>query len=365
MDPVLVHDISSAATGDRDAYAKLVTQYQSVVCAISLSILHDVAASEDVAQEVFLAAWAGLPRLRDKGRFLPWLRQLARNQSYEHLRRRRRHVPLLEAGEPPDPALSLLERALERERDLVLGAALHEIPEDAREVITLYYREDGSIERCAALLGLTDAAVKQRLSRARQRLRESVESRFAATAKQSAPGPALGAAIIAQLSLSPAAQAAGLVVSAAKSEAPLHIGWLMAQGAGLGAAAALASAYLVVRALLRRAKDAEERQGILQFGAAQAATALAAGVALSFPWPGVSRLWQSVLVTSLYFATLAALGFLWLPRITARRLAMEQAADPEAFQIRQRRERIYGALGWTAGLLCAGLGVYFGVKSGG
>ena len=78
--------VLAAQAGDREAFAGLVRRWQGAVCAIGLAILRDVAASEDLAQEVFLAAWQGLARLQDPDSFGPWVRQLTR---YKALDRRR------------------------------------------------------------------------------------------------------------------------------------------------------------------------------------------------------------------------------------------------------------------------------------
>lgn len=360
MESALVQDVSCAANGDRDAYAKVVAQCQSIVCSIALAMLRDVAASEDVAQEVFLAAWAGLPRLRSKSSFLAWLRQLTRNQCREYLRRQRRHLPLSEASEPSDHAPSPVERALEQEQALILRSALNEIPPDAREIITLFYREDGSVERCALLLGLTDSAVKKRLSRARERLRETVEVRFAAAAKASAPGAALGALVIAQIGLCPAAQAAGLAVSVTKSAAPLHAAWVVFKGLGVGVCGGVLIMVLVVRSLLRKAIDDDERRALKRFGAVQSATMIASGVALAVPWPGVHHWLHFTLAWGTEMAFLALSTFFWLPRILVRRLGLEKTRDPEGFRRRQRRERIYGLLGIMLGVIGAAIGVYLG-----
>ena len=53
----------------------------------------------------------------------------------------------------------------------LLEVVLDELPDDTREVVTLYYREGESTAHVARLLGLSEDNVRQRLSRARSRLR--------------------------------------------------------------------------------------------------------------------------------------------------------------------------------------------------
>ncbi len=82
-------DVLAARTGDPQAFARLVTRYRSLVSSISLCTVGNVAASEDVAQEVFLSAWRDLGSLRNPASFLPWLRQLTRHRALDALRSRR------------------------------------------------------------------------------------------------------------------------------------------------------------------------------------------------------------------------------------------------------------------------------------
>ena len=90
-------DVLAAAGGDSQAFGRLVDATAATVCSISLAMVRSVEASEDVAQNVYLAAWQGISRLRNPASFLPWLRQLTRNQARRYLRdgarRRQRRRP--------------------------------------------------------------------------------------------------------------------------------------------------------------------------------------------------------------------------------------------------------------------------------
>ena len=79
-------DVTLAMRGDADAYRHVIEQSAATVCSIALAIVRNVPASEDVAQEVFLAVWTGLRKLRNPASFLPWLRQVTRNQAHLWLR---------------------------------------------------------------------------------------------------------------------------------------------------------------------------------------------------------------------------------------------------------------------------------------
>jgi len=65
--------------GDRDAFGGIVERYQSLICALAYSACGDLARSEDLAQETFIAAWRQLASLREPARLKSWLCGIARN----------------------------------------------------------------------------------------------------------------------------------------------------------------------------------------------------------------------------------------------------------------------------------------------
>lgn len=358
--------VLAAADGDREAFASLVDATGSLVCSIALAILRDVETSRDVAQDVFLAAWQNLRKLRNPASFLPWLRQMTRNRAHHVLRskvRSRRVVAdresddLLAAAVDARPGAG--ERLLAQEERRMLAAAIDELPDEAREVVTLYYREGRSVRQVADLLGLREEAVKQRLSRARSRLRQAMLERLGETLQRTAPGAAFTAGVIALTFAAPAtAAAAGLGLSA-KLTSPGLLGKLGALlgGAGLGAAGGIAGIFLSARPLFARARDEEERKGLRIYVAASVAVTLAAGAGFILS----SERWSVILTFSLYYVSLMALIFLWLPRVTRRRLAAELRENPEAARRRQRRDLWLSLFGAIGGLLAGGAAVVWAV----
>ena len=164
--------VRAAASGDREAFARLITETEGLVRSISLAIVGNVERSEDVAQEVYLAAWRGLRSLQTPEKFLPWLRRIARNRA--HSSRGMRDAPLDDAaavGDGRPPALESLIAAEDAQR---IEAALQRLPVPSREALVLFYREDCSIGEAAAKLGVSEAVFRKRLSRARERLRAEV-----------------------------------------------------------------------------------------------------------------------------------------------------------------------------------------------
>ena len=226
----------AAARGDRDAFAALVNETRSVVSAIALSIVRDAELSRDIAQDVFLSAWRDLGELRDPNSFLPWLRQLTRHRAYHVLRTERRRGRRITADDTDvlmaravDPAPHAGAQMLADEERQLLATVLDELPDETREVVILYYREGESTAQVARLLGISEANVRQRLTRARARLRSNLLDRFGMAARHSAPDAAFTAAILTALAVgAPVASSAATLTAVSTTAAPS----LLAEGAG-------------------------------------------------------------------------------------------------------------------------------------
>lgn len=338
-------DVLAAARGDRDAYVRLIDGHRTLVCSIALAIVRDLPASEDVAQEVFLTAWQGLGQLRNPTSFGPWLRQLTRNHARDVLRTRRRHGPrlteaqtegLLAAAVDPHPLAA--ERLIEEEECRLLAQALEQLPDEAREVVTLYYREGQSVEQVARLLGLGEDAVKKRLSRARMRLRETLFDRIGGTLERSAPAATFTVAVTSALgALAVTAPATAAAATGLGLPGQLSLGGKIAaslSGALSGALLGAIGVILPWRSLYRAARDDEERQGLRRFLWTMVLTVCLGALAMPL---GYLLGGGAGLVTAFAaYAGAIELGYwVWLPRIIARRLA----ADPAAAQDEHRRRR--------------------------
>jgi RNA polymerase sigma factor (sigma-70 family) len=165
--------LEASRRGEREAFGALIERYQGVVCAVSYSRTGDRALSEDVAQDTFLAAWSRLDQLRDTGRVRAWLCGIARNLARKARLRTEREAPT-EALSTTYGGADPFDQVAEVEAERVVRDALTRVPETYRDVLVLYYREHRSVRDVAVLLGLSEAATLQRLSRGRQYLTDGV-----------------------------------------------------------------------------------------------------------------------------------------------------------------------------------------------
>ncbi len=166
--------VEAARAGDARAFDALVYRYQEPVRLFVRARLDAAIDADDVAQEVFVAAWRYLPRFESRSRFRTWLFGVALNHCLEAARRYRSLSRLL--GEYPDFGSDLPESI----EDVVQGS--HErtdlqrqvaaLPPSERETLELYYYAQLSLPEIARLLGVNLNTLKYRFYQSHRRLRE-------------------------------------------------------------------------------------------------------------------------------------------------------------------------------------------------
>ena len=186
--------IAKILAGDSQLFHELIRPYEHRVYVMALSFLHNEADAEDAAQEAFLKAFRNLSSFRGEAKFGTWLVSITLNEARSRIRSRNT-IKMESLDEPADdqghisPALlrdwkEIPSEALERkEIRLLLQQAITGLPLIYREVFQLRDIEQLSVNEAAAALGISIAAVKVRLHRARMML----QKKLAPELKQVAP----------------------------------------------------------------------------------------------------------------------------------------------------------------------------------
>ncbi len=222
--------IRQSRHGDRDAFARIVQQYQAKVCAVTFSMTGDLQKSEDVAQETFLTAWNKLGSLQEPDKIGAWLCAIARSLCKKGFQRNRRDplhaaAPIdqhpLEPTEIPFPSEEAEDEIRRKQADMA-WSAIAEIPEQYREPMVLYYREGRSVRDVAETLELTETCVKQRLHRGRQYLKQELERLVESALASTRPDAAFTLAVVSSIPV--AAAAAGLLVATPAMAAESSVG---------------------------------------------------------------------------------------------------------------------------------------------
>jgi len=149
-------------------------------CVVRLGEVH----GEEVAQEVFVAAWQGLPNFRHEATLETWLLGIAKYKCIQALRNYRRREEILRLSEqeirtymhpdPPDPLdvrVQAMDTQVRRNR---LAQSLSKLKDEERLVVNLRYMKGIAVSEIAELLDRSEAAVRKRLLRALQRLRKAL-----------------------------------------------------------------------------------------------------------------------------------------------------------------------------------------------
>lgn len=196
--------LQASLQGDAQAFGHLVTEYQSLVCAITYSATRNAAQSEELAQDVFLKAWKNLAQLEDLKKFRPWLCRIARTTVqnwYRSLGRDAagRSAPLEAASGVSTPEPGPAEKTIRREHEAMVDEALGQLPESQREALVLFYREEQSTSEVARQLEISDTAARQRISRARQALRAKMLSVIEETLTETRPSKAFAGLVVASI----------------------------------------------------------------------------------------------------------------------------------------------------------------------
>ncbi|MCC6694796.1 MAG: sigma-70 family RNA polymerase sigma factor [Candidatus Hydrogenedentes bacterium] len=160
--------VQRVRAGKRDEFAALVDRYLPVAYAVCYAQLHNATDAEDAAQDAFVKAYEALDGLKEPTKFGPWLLSIVRNICRNHKRSRAREAERVDAlailGQPPSA------KPEDQEIRNVVRQQVDGLDDIHREVLLLHYYGGRSIKEIAALLELSQDAVKKRLQRAREAL---------------------------------------------------------------------------------------------------------------------------------------------------------------------------------------------------
>ena len=171
--------LERAAAGDRGAFERFVVEHEGAVLRYIRTQTSDPEVAEDALQDTFIAAWRSADTFRADGSARAWLLTIARNAVRRQYRRPagapETFEPLdgeaVRAGWGRDPDEEWTDRIAARQ---LVERAFAALSSDDREVLVLRDLEGFGNEDVAEMLGLSLAAVKSRVHRARLRFMESV-----------------------------------------------------------------------------------------------------------------------------------------------------------------------------------------------
>ncbi|QOY91009.1 sigma-70 family RNA polymerase sigma factor [Paludibaculum fermentans] len=173
--------VALAQRGDNQAFTELIERHTPLAKRMAFSVLRDETNAEDEVQNAFWKAYEHIGQFQQDAKFSTWLSRIVVNECLMRLRKERRmRVMYLDDGldgeetvtlDLPDQALTPESALAKTEIGAVLREEIRKIPTLLRDVFILREVQELSMDEVAGKLGITVAAAKSRLLRARQELR--------------------------------------------------------------------------------------------------------------------------------------------------------------------------------------------------
>ncbi len=255
--------VAAVRGGNAERYRELVERHERHVFAVAWSRLGDAALAEDATQEAFIRGYRRLWLLGDDRKFAGWITAIARHIAINLGLRHRRELNRRERWALEQPVAQSAQPDTD-EADTpctpeTLRQTLAELPATHRECLVLFYLEGRSGAEAAAALGISEAALRVRLHRARAALRERLEERLADSLGKLGPGktlvPGIMAAVLALSSTKTATAAGGAAVLGTMVKVAPFTWLLPVFAAVVGALPGLAMTALAAKAEQRNFRD--------------------------------------------------------------------------------------------------------------
>jgi RNA polymerase sigma-70 factor (ECF subfamily) len=173
--------VDRARSGDLEAFAELVRRYERRVGSVLARLLDDARDVEEALQDTFVQAWRNLGRFRGESAVFTWLYRIAVNEALMRARRKRLPTTDFDAvaerslprdSEEPAPEEAIVDEDLRG----FLTAKVRALPFEYRAPLVLRDVEGFSNQEVADLLGISLAAAKSRIHRARMQIRAELEA---------------------------------------------------------------------------------------------------------------------------------------------------------------------------------------------
>lgn len=165
--------VSSSMTTKQTRYEALVNALQADLYRYAYWLCHDKQVAEDLVQETFLRAWRALDSLKDEKAAKSWLITILRRENARRFERKRFDMGEYDEGSVQDVRATSNEQSIENDW---LREKIAKLPEEYREPLVLQVLGGFSGDEIASMLNLNKNTVMTRLFRARNQLKDAVDS---------------------------------------------------------------------------------------------------------------------------------------------------------------------------------------------
>ena len=186
MDALLNKRIKQVLKGDQNAFADIVSLYQSRLYQVCYRMLGNKQEAEDITQEAFVRAYINLHTFDQKRKFSTWLYRIATNLCIDRIRKKKPDY-YLDAAVAGTEGLTMysqvaineklpVEKVEEMELQERVQYEISRLPEKYRMIIVLKYIEELSLQEISEIVDMPIGTVKTRLHRGREALRKQLKN---------------------------------------------------------------------------------------------------------------------------------------------------------------------------------------------
>lgn len=171
--------IEEVRAGNMQAFTKIIDKYKNQLFATVLRMTKNPEDAQDLVQEAFIKVYEQLNKYDFKGSFSSWLYRVTINHCLDELRKKRyqvEHITFnekgIESSEENEPEIVFLKKEKSRQLEKLIAS----LPEDERMIILLRYANERSYEEISELLHIPLSTVRNKLHRAKKKLRKIVQA---------------------------------------------------------------------------------------------------------------------------------------------------------------------------------------------
>lgn len=168
--------IQQVLAGDKQAYAHIINKYKNQLYATILRMTKNPQDAQDLVQDAFIKVYRSLDKYDANGSFSGWLYRVAINNCMDEFRKKRYSMTQIEIDEervvePNHPELVFLKKEKSRQLERLIAT----LPEDERLIILLRYVNEISYEEIGEVMDVPLSTVRNKLHRAKKKMRETVK----------------------------------------------------------------------------------------------------------------------------------------------------------------------------------------------
>ncbi|OKY27187.1 RNA polymerase sigma factor [Thalassotalea sp. PP2-459] len=363
--------VDRAKRGDKAAFQSLVSKIANTVSAIALNITKNIQDSHDVSQLVFIKVWQQINQLKNNDSVLPWIRQITRYTAINFVRDNKINRQV----HPDEDGLDiLLDKVCDEQHQMdtvlikqqqsdLICHLLDQLPDESREIVLLYYREEHNSKAVAKLLGLTESTVRKRLQRVRLQFKSDVLAKYGEVIFATAPIGLVSMFALAATASAPVAASTFTMAVATKQSHWFSKFLLSLGGAALGGIIAVLTNTLMMNYMKKHIENEEDVQKLNQIkhksNAVIAITCLFFALSYSF-----TQGWVMPVVTYIVFLFGLYINITAANKITHANLC-QQALNSKKSATLLKLSQWGNKLGWVLGLGGGTLGLLYGLYNSG